>query len=113
MVSVMRFSADKLREARQAMLEHGRPVSQERLAELLGVSKRSVERWETGATPRRRQIEQIAEVTGKPEGFFFIGATALSVSDREVVAVALEEFKALLDEAFTAALSGVRAKVAA
>lgn len=104
----MRFNPGRLREARQALTEHGRPVSQERFAELLGVSRRSVERWETGSTPRERQMTAIARVTGRPEGFFFVGAGTLTQSDREVVAVALEEFKLLLDQAFTAALDGVR-----
>ena len=48
------------------MREHGRPVSQERFAELLGVSRRSSGRWETGASaPHLKQLTRIAELTDR------------------------------------------------
>lgn len=60
------FQPKRLREAREAMREHGRPVSQERFAELLGVSRRSSGRWETGASaPHLKQLTRIAELTDR------------------------------------------------
>ncbi len=54
------------------MLEHGRKVSQERFAELLGVSRRSPGRWENGEVePRMQHLTRIADLTGKPIEFFF------------------------------------------
>jgi transcriptional regulator with XRE-family HTH domain len=66
------FSGQKLREARKDMREDGRRVSQERFAELVGVSRRTPLRWEQGEVePRASHLTRIAEVTGKPIGFFF------------------------------------------
>ncbi len=68
----MAFSPERLKEARKALTEHGRSVSQERFAEMLGVSRRSPSRWEAGGIePRMAQLTRIAEVTGRPMGFFF------------------------------------------
>lgn len=53
------------------MSEHGRKVSQERFAELLGVSRRSPGRWENGEVePRMEHLTRIADVTGKPIDYF-------------------------------------------
>lgn len=53
------------------MREHGRRVSQERFAELIGVSRRSPSRWENGEVePRMEHLTRIADVTGKPIDFF-------------------------------------------
>lgn len=39
---------------------------------MIGVSRRSPGRWENGeAEPRMAQLTRIAEVTGRPVGFFF------------------------------------------
>lgn len=66
------FSGERLREARKGMIEHGRRVSQERFALLLGVSRRTPQRWEMGATePTASNLARIAELTGKPLGFFY------------------------------------------
>src|SRR4051794_23983706 len=68
----MAFRPEKLREAREALHDHGRRVSQERFAELIGVSRRSPGRWENGeAEPRMAQLVRIADVTGRSVGFFF------------------------------------------
>ncbi len=54
------------------MAENGRRVSQDRFAELIGVSPRTPQRWEAGdAEPRASYLDRISEVTGKPIGFFF------------------------------------------
>lgn len=67
----MAFNGQRLREAREGMREHGRKVSQERLAELLGVSRRSPGRWENGEVePRMEHLTRISDVTGKPIEFF-------------------------------------------
>lgn len=67
----MAFDGARLREARKAMREHGREVSQERFAELVGVSRRSPGRWENGEVePRMEHLSRIADVTGKPIDFF-------------------------------------------
>jgi transcriptional regulator with XRE-family HTH domain len=66
------FSGTRLRQARKEMDDNGRKVSQERFAELVGVSRRTPLRWEQGEVePRASHLTKIAEVTGKPIGFFF------------------------------------------
>lgn len=60
------FSSDHLRRARQ---EAG--LTQERLADLVGVSWRSVSRWETGeGAPSVEVLVRIAEATGKRIDYF-------------------------------------------
>lgn len=72
----MAFSPERLKEARKALRDHGREMSQERFAELIGVSRRSPGRWENGESePRMVQLARISEVTGQPIGFFFDGHT--------------------------------------
>lgn len=67
----MAFDGTKLRTAREQMREHGRKVSQERFAELIGVSRRSPGRWENGVSePRVHHLQAIARATGKPIDFF-------------------------------------------
>jgi transcriptional regulator with XRE-family HTH domain len=85
------FRPEKLREAREALQEHGRPVSQERFAELIGVSRRSPGRWENReAEPRMAQLVRIAAVTGKPIGFFFDEPRKATVGEPAMVADLLE-----------------------
>jgi transcriptional regulator with XRE-family HTH domain len=85
----MAFSPTRLKQARTALREHGRTVSQDRFAEMIGVSKRSPGRWENGeAEPRMVQLARIAEVTGRPIGFFFDEQT--TVSEPEVMADLLQ-----------------------
>lgn len=68
----MDFQPHRLREAREALTDRGRRVTQDRFAELVGVSKRSPGRWENGESePRMVQLTRISEVTGRSIGFFF------------------------------------------
>lgn len=68
----MAFDGKKLKEAREALGKPHRPMTQERFAELIGVSKRSPGRWENGPTsPRMKQLVRISEATGRPIGWFF------------------------------------------
>jgi transcriptional regulator with XRE-family HTH domain len=46
-------------------------LTQEELAELVGVSLRSIAHWEAGRMPRGRHLRRLAEATGKPLSFFF------------------------------------------
>lgn len=88
----MAFSPQRLRDAREALKEHGRKISQERFAELIGVSRRSPGRWENGeAEPRMTQLVKIALVTGRPVGFFFDDpAVSPTVDEPELMATLLE-----------------------
>jgi len=61
------------------MQEHGRKVSQERFAELIGVSRRSPGRWENGEVePRMEHLTRISDVTGKPIDYFVSSEGATS-----------------------------------
>lgn len=84
------------------MREHGRPVSQRRLAELVGVSKRSVERWEKhGITPRGSEMTRLALALGVEEAYFFLDDTdARVVGDVNAaqLADALEQMSTALGE---------------
>lgn len=61
------FKGDALREARETM-----GISQEELADRVGVSSQTVGRWERGVVaPQGRNLVRLAEATGKPLGFFF------------------------------------------
>lgn len=54
------------------MQDHGRPVSQQRFAELAGYSKRTQERYETGkCEPRQAHLQRIVELTEKSRDFYF------------------------------------------
>ena len=69
------FSGARLREAREELRDHGRKVSQERFAELVGCSRRSPSRWENGAAePRMRHLQAISQATGKPIEWFFVSS---------------------------------------
>lgn len=94
-LDVMAFRPDRLREAREAMTERGRKLTQDGFADLVGVSKRSPGRWENGeAEPRMAQLVRISEITGLPVGFFF--GEALDTTDpieqaRHEIAEAVEK----------------------
>lgn len=93
----MAFLPQRLKEARKALREHGREVSQDRFAELVGVSKRSPGRWENGESePRMAQLAQIAEVTGRPIGFFFDALPVTSVGTPGMTADLLERLAEVL-----------------
>lgn len=90
------WNPERLREARQALRDHGRPVSQERFAAQLGISKRTLERCESVGAPRPPKasvLARIVELTGRPAEFFF--ATAASEPD---------DFAHALAQMFTRAL---------
>jgi transcriptional regulator with XRE-family HTH domain len=86
------FSPGRLKEARAAMREHGRSVSQERFAELIGVSRRSPQRWEGGkVAPHMRQLSRISTVTGKPVEFFFEQRSPVASPDKSTADDDLED----------------------
>lgn len=89
----MAFSPDRLKEARKALREHGREVSQDRFAEMIGVSGRSPGRWENGESePRMAQLARIAEVTGRPVGFFFDQDAFAQLGEPDMMADLLQRF---------------------
>lgn len=91
----MAFLPDRLREARKSLRdEGGREVSQDRFAELVGVSRRSPGRWENGESePRMAQLARIVAVTGRPIGFFFDEPPAPTVVGKpEMMADLLRSF---------------------
>ncbi len=82
------------------MRESGRKVSQHRFAELVGVSLRSPGRWENGESePRMTQLVKIAEVTGRPIGFFFEGASGPTPDQQELFATLLDRLSSTLSAA--------------
>jgi transcriptional regulator with XRE-family HTH domain len=48
-------------------------LSQERLADLLGTSRRHVMRWEKGTKPGNTYVAKLADVLDQPEEFFRSG----------------------------------------
>lgn len=68
------FNGDALKEQRESM-----GISQEELAERVGVSSQTVGRWERGVVaPQGQNLVRLAEATGKPLEFFFTGAPFLA-----------------------------------
>jgi transcriptional regulator with XRE-family HTH domain len=73
-VTVGDWNPERLREARAQLRDHGRPISQGRFAELVGVSKRTLERNESltaPVAPKADALARIVTVTGQPVEFFF------------------------------------------
>lgn len=65
---------ERLREARGELRDHGRPVSQQQFAAMVGVSKRTLERYENltdPQPPKPAALAAIVRVTGHPVEFFF------------------------------------------
>jgi uncharacterized protein (DUF2384 family) len=59
--------AELVRRLRAALSDGTRPISQQRLSELLGVSWSTVARWESGQTPDpmiREKLERLWQVVG-------------------------------------------------
>lgn len=48
-------------------------MTQEELADLVGVTQRSVQLWESGDTIPYKRLSRIAEVLGRPVGWFLHG----------------------------------------
>lgn len=74
---------ERLREARASLRDHGRPISQDRFARMVGVSKRTLERYESLGSPKPPKaaaLAAIVEATGRPAEFFF-GPTAAAEPD--------------------------------
>ena len=64
--------ADRIKQVR-----HTAGLTQAELAEALGVSQPTVNRWETGETePARTTLEQLAEVTGTTPEWLAFGRPA-------------------------------------
>ena len=64
------FNGEALRERREEM-----GISQQELAERVGVSLQTIGRWERGVVaPQGQNLVRLAEATEKPLGFFFVDA---------------------------------------
>lgn len=106
------FSGERLRWAREQLSDHGRPVSQDRFAGMIGVSQRSIVRWERGKPPRADVMPRIAEALGRDIAFFYGGdadepgvaaaESQMTVLVRElarmVAADVIEEVKRIIDQ---------------
>ena len=74
-LSTIEFNGDRLRQARDAV-----GISAVALAEILGVSKQAVSRWEKGLdAPRANLFERICQILGQP-AYFFLRSTVANFS---------------------------------
>jgi transcriptional regulator with XRE-family HTH domain len=82
----------RIREARMAM-----GLTQDELADLVGIGMRQIQYYEAGDSNPYRTLRRIAEVTGKPLSFFLAG-TPEPAEDPETLALTrqiLDELRAL------------------
>lgn len=96
------FSGDRLRWAREQLREHGRPVSQERLASRVGVSQRSIVRWENGQAPRSDVMPRLAEALARDVSFFYADGDAEQPGEAAVqtqMAVLVRELARVVSDA--------------
>jgi len=86
----------RIREARMAM-----GLTQDQLADLVGVGMRQIQYYESGESNPYRTLRRIAEATGRPLSFFLAGeseASRTANEDPESLQLAhliLEELRAL------------------